>query len=406
MEKLINNLRFKIFIIIVDAVILFLGYFISFYIRFGQRHNSLFLVINFFPVYLTIFIISLIFNKCYPARFIDLSSIFKRVFRVGIITTLVCFAILYSFRERYISYPSSMLLIPFLINTILLFAVRVILYDKYNKLLKKVIFLKENDLKEVLKKNNDDIDEIVIDKEIDDVEEMSFLINFSQERNIKLFVSPNLYYKYINKKITNDFNFNFSYYSIHLNFVQELFINMLDFVISISAIFLLLPLIIMISFLIKLDSSGPIIYKQERIGKDGRKFFLYKFRTMIKDAEKNTGPVLASCNDARVTKVGRILRKIRFDELPQLFNVIKGDMSLVGPRPERPYFVKLHKALQGVRLAIKPGITGFAQIRGSYDLKPVHKLKYDYLYIQKRSLFLNIYILIKTLPVIFLRKGW
>jgi lipopolysaccharide/colanic/teichoic acid biosynthesis glycosyltransferase len=133
---------------------------------------------------------------------------------------------------------------------------------------------------------------------------------------------------------------------------------------------------------------------------------LYKFRTMVHNAEKHTGPVWAARDDDRVTPIGKILRRTRLDELPQLFNVLKGDMSLVGPRPERPYFVKQHKVLQGVRLVVKPGITGLAQVRGQYDLKPEHKLKYDYLYIQKRSLFLNIYILLQTIPVILLKRGW
>jgi len=113
---------------------------------------------------------------------------------------------------------------------------------------------------------------------------------------------------------------------------------------------------------------------------------------------------VASKDDLRVTPIGSILRKTRLDELAQLFNVLWGDMSLEGPG--RPYFVSQHKALQGIRLTVKPGLTGLAQIRSFYDLKPEHKLKYDYLYIQRRSLFLNLYILLQTVPVIFSKKGW
>jgi lipopolysaccharide/colanic/teichoic acid biosynthesis glycosyltransferase len=127
---------------------------------------------------------------------------------------------------------------------------------------------------------------------------------------------------------------------------------------------------------------------------------------MAKDSEKKLGPVLASRNDSRVTKVGKILRETRLDELPQLLNVLRGDMSLVGPRPERLHFVKQHKALHELRLAVKPGLTGLAQIRSFYDLKTRHKMKYDYLYIQRRSLLLNLYILAQTIPVVFSRKGW
>jgi lipopolysaccharide/colanic/teichoic acid biosynthesis glycosyltransferase len=158
--------------------------------------------------------------------------------------------------------------------------------------------------------------------------------------------------------------------------------------------------------LIKISSAGPVFYKQQRVGKDGKVFTLYKFRTMVKDAEKELGPVLASRDDPRVTRVGRILRATRFDELPQLLNVLRGDMSLVGPRPERPHFVRQHKALHELRLAVKPGLTGLAQIRSFYDLKPKHKIKYDYLYIQKRSFLLNLYILFLTIPAVLSRKGW
>jgi lipopolysaccharide/colanic/teichoic acid biosynthesis glycosyltransferase len=126
---------------------------------------------------------------------------------------------------------------------------------------------------------------------------------------------------------------------------------------------------------------------------------------MIHDAEKNIGPVLATESDPRVTKIGRFLRDTRIDEFPQLINVLLGQMSLVGPRPERPYFVKRHQVLMEIRLAVKPGLTGLAQIRNAYDLHPKHKIKYDYLYIQRRSLFLNLYILAKTVPVMLLKKG-
>ena len=166
------------------------------------------------------------------------------------------------------------------------------------------------------------------------------------------------------------------------------------------------PVMLLTAILVRVTSPGPILFKQRRVGKDGKIFVLYKFRTMVNDAEKNTGPVWATKDDERVTWLGKILRRIRLDEFPQLFNVLRGDMSLVGPRPERPYFVRRHRALQGIRLSVKPGITGLAQIRAFYDLKPEHKLKYDYLYIQKQSFLFNAYILLMTVPVVLLRKGW
>lgn len=175
---------------------------------------------------------------------------------------------------------------------------------------------------------------------------------------------------------------------------------------SLGLLLICLPALIIVALLIKLTSSGSIVYKQRRVGRGGKEFTLYKFRTMIDNAEEDTGPVWAAKDDPRVTSIGRILRTTRLDELPQLFNVLLGDMSLVGPRPERPYFVKRHRALQGIRLTVRPGLTGLAQIRKLYDLKPAHKLRYDYLYIRRRSLPLNLYILLKTMPVIFSKTGW
>ena len=126
---------------------------------------------------------------------------------------------------------------------------------------------------------------------------------------------------------------------------------------------------------------------------------------MFDGAEEQSGPVLADDGDDRVTKIGRFLHQTRLDELPQMINILKGQMSLVGPRPERPHFVKIHKALQGLRLAVKPGLTGLAQVKNAYDLNPKHKVKYDYLYIQRRSILLNLYIMAKTIPVVLFMKG-
>jgi len=186
----------------------------------------------------------------------------------------------------------------------------------------------------------------------------------------------------------------------------EFLIRCLDVIGSIIILLLASPAMVSVAVLVKLTSAGPIMFNQQRVGKNYKIFKLYKFRTMVNDAEKHTGPVWAAKDDQRVTPIGKILRAARLDELPQLFNVLSGDMSLVGPRPERPYFVRRHRALQGVRLSVKPGITGLAQIRAFYDLKPEHKLRYDHLYIQKRSFLLNTYILFKTLPVVLLRQGW
>ncbi|OGF46002.1 MAG: hypothetical protein A2452_02560 [Candidatus Firestonebacteria bacterium RIFOXYC2_FULL_39_67] len=179
----------------------------------------------------------------------------------------------------------------------------------------------------------------------------------------------------------------------------------LDLLISITAFLLLFPFLILIALVIKLTSKGPAFYAQERVGRFGKIFILYKFRSMVADAEKHTGPVWAKHNDDRVTLTGRILRRTRLDELPQIWNVIKGDMSIVGPRPERPFFVKQHKELQGERLSVNPGLTGLAQVEGNYHFKPHEKWFFDEFYIRHRSIALDIIIILKTLWIIVSKKG-
>lgn len=190
-----------------------------------------------------------------------------------------------------------------------------------------------------------------------------------------------------------------------------LFKYVLDRVVAGILLVLLAPLFGLLALLIYLDSPGPVFYWQKRVGKDGRVFRLCKFRTMVPDAERTTGAVLAQKNDPRVTRVGRILRRTRLDELPQLLNVLRGEMSLVGPRPERPEFVERWKRLipyYEIRLLVKPGITGWAQVRGRYDEGPEtvwEKLEYDLYYLRNLSPSLDFEILCRTLFVMLLGKG-
>ncbi len=182
--------------------------------------------------------------------------------------------------------------------------------------------------------------------------------------------------------------------------------RILDLILALAAFIITLPLMIIIGLIIKLDSPGPVIYKQERVTKGGKVFTLYKFRTMVQEAEAGTGPVFAVEEDHRATRVGRILRKTRLDELPQLVNVIKGDMSMVGPRPERPYFVEQYsREINGYnnRHRLKPGITGIAQIAGKYDTGPREKLVFDLLYAKKNDFFVDLQILLHTVKVLFMR---
>jgi len=184
----------------------------------------------------------------------------------------------------------------------------------------------------------------------------------------------------------------------------------LDLLASLFGLVLFLPLFLLVALAIKLDSRGPVFYRQDRVGQDGRLFSLIKFRSMTVDAEKD-GPVWAVVNDQRVTRVGRWLRKLRLDETAQLINVIRGEMSLVGPRPERPYFVrKLEKEIPFYchRHAVKPGITGWAQILYPYGATredAQEKLKYDLYYIKHLSPIMDLRIISETAKIVLLGRG-
>ncbi|HKW94405.1 MAG TPA: TIGR03013 family XrtA/PEP-CTERM system glycosyltransferase [Methylomirabilota bacterium] len=184
-----------------------------------------------------------------------------------------------------------------------------------------------------------------------------------------------------------------------------------DLVVSLAGILLSLPLMILVAVAIKLESPGSILYRQPRLGQNGCVFILNKFRSMRQDAEKDSGPVWSSQRDPRITRVGSVLRRTRLDELPQLFNVLVGHMSFIGPRPERPEFVaELQKQIPYYmeRLAVKPGVTGWAQVRYQYGSSvedAMEKLQYDLYYIKNLSLFLDLLIVLNTLQVVLFARG-
>jgi sugar transferase (PEP-CTERM system associated) len=171
------------------------------------------------------------------------------------------------------------------------------------------------------------------------------------------------------------------------------------------------PLLPVIAMLIKIESRGPAFFTQARVGQNGRLFVLIKFRSMCVDAEEASGPVYADTNDPRITGVGRWLRCTRLDELPQLLNVLKGEMSFVGPRPERPFFVQQYAKeipYYAQRLSVKPGLTGWAQVNYPYGATPedaVEKLRLDLYYIKNMSLLLDLFILLKTAKIAVLGQG-
>lgn len=268
-----------------------------------------------------------------------------------------------------------------------------------------------NDIEKIIPEEN--VEEIIVASEPDKSEVLFEVISKTSNMNVGIKIVPDMYEIVSGMAKTNQ---------IHgvplidvlpeiMTFRVKVLKRIIDIVFSILILIVSFPLSLIAAIAIKLTSKGPIFYTQTRVGKNGKLFTIIKFRTMYLGAESDTGPSWADKDDPRVTKVGRILRRFRFDEVPQFINVLKNDMSIVGPRPERPYFVELLKKeipYYTRRLCVKPGITGWAQVKHSYDssLDDVKlKLQYDFYYIENMSISLDFKIMLNTIIVILKMRG-
>lgn len=231
------------------------------------------------------------------------------------------------------------------------------------------------------------------------------LLNYCITKNKKLFIIPSCLEIAIhpNYQKTNDL-LVYKIDDFKLTNTQSIIKRVIDIVFSILFIMIFTPIMLLIFLVIKILDRGPVIYCQQRLTKNKKKFILFKFRTMINNAEEISGITLSSQDDQRVTKVGRFLRKTRLDEIPQIFNVLIGDMSLIGPRPERLYYVEQFEKENPnycYRFNVKAGITGLAQVNCRYNSKYNNKLKFDLLYISRFSFYNDLKILIKTIKILF-----
>lgn len=265
-------------------------------------------------------------------------------------------------------------------------------------------------LKTIIDKNK--ISEVLIALEESEKDKLFEIIRYCQETEVNLKIMPDTYEIVSGLAKTNQL-YGVPFIEVMpeiMPYGSKLFKRVLDIIISSFLLIVLSPLLLIIILAIKLSSKGPIFYTQVRVGRNSKPYNMYKFRSMVKDAEEY-GPEWAGENDPRITGVGRLIRKIYLDEIPQLLNVLKNEMSIVGPRPERPYFVdKLSREIPYYykRLSVKPGITGWAQIKHKYDssLDDVkEKLKYDFYYIENMSLKLDFKIMINTFLVVIFMKG-
>jgi exopolysaccharide biosynthesis polyprenyl glycosylphosphotransferase len=255
----------------------------------------------------------------------------------------------------------------------------------------------------------DDADAVMLTGSID-IEQKNRIIRESFDRNREVFVIPELYEIILTRASMTQMQDTpvIECQDMQLGFLQVFVKRFTDLLITATLALPALAVTALIALTIRVTSEGPVLYAQERVGLHGRVFTLYKLRTMIVEAELESGPVFATEEDDRVTKVGRFLRLSRLDEIPQLFNVLRGDLSIVGPRPERPYFVKQFEQEMPeykLRHLVKPGITGLAQVAGYYATNTHDKLRYDLYYIADYSLLMDFKVLLLTVPTLFNRDA-
>jgi len=236
------------------------------------------------------------------------------------------------------------------------------------------------------------------------------IVRESFDQNKEVFIVPDLYEIILTRAAMTQVHDTpvIECHDMQLTFLQHFMKRVCDLLFALVAAVPALLMLALSSLAVRLTSSGPVIYSQDRVGFRGKVFTLYKLRTMVVDAEEQSGPVLSMEEDDRVTPVGRFLRAARLDELPQLYNVLRGDLSLVGPRPERPYFVEqFEREIPDYKLRhlVKPGITGLAQVNGYYATNSQDKLRYDLYYLSDYSILMDIKILLLTIPTLFNREA-
>jgi len=365
----------------------------------------------------------------------EISDVVYSVFLLSISLMISTMGICFLIRDVALAFPRSVLFLSSGLYFFALTAWRTICWVIENKAsgAKKVAILtrKKNGLNEAVTNKYKRFYTIVYEgKGTEDADEMESILKNADEifvgsdltpktRNLAMFAGvklrKNIYFvpEYYDISIiasslhkTDDiptFFISSMGHSPEERFIKRFF----DIILASIAFIITLPFAVIIALIIKLD-GGPVIYHQERVTRDNRVFRILKFRTMIPNAEKLSGPVLADENDPRITRIGRFLRSVRLDELPQLWNILRGEMSIVGPRPERPFFVEQFAAQipeYRYRHRVKAGLTGMAQVEGKYNTSVENKLRYDLIYINNYSIWRDFLIIIQTVKILFMKES-
>lgn len=425
------------FIMIVDAVVVYFSYYIWYRIGIvlglGYTERNLLALNTFVPYILIAYVLVFFIYQLYKVNEIDFYETFLGIFFSCFIILILGFAL--SFFLRAFAVPRTVVIYSFPIQVILLVLshwIVIKIYEKVSPPLKTLVISKDNNNAAVVKTYLEDIKagrrsvEVMLlsGKEyskhleevisafnifiVDDsftIDEKSELLKFFAYKDKPVYVLPGIYELLMLKPSTHlvkDLTL-LEMDLVNISGIERIIKRAFDIVFSFIALVFFSPVLLAVSIAILIESGKPIFYLQERAGINGRVFKTIKFRTMIKDAEKYTGAVLSSGNDPRITKVGRFLRKTGLDETPQFFNVLKGEMSVVGPRPERPELIaEIGKKTPDfdLRLKVKPGITGYAQLYGKYDTPFEKKLKMDLLYAkQKNTILTDLYIIFNTVKL-------
>lgn len=427
---------FKMIEALVYILFTILGFYFAFLIRFDMSpsyHN----IAPYYDSIPYIIMASIIIFYVYDIVTTVKKSLFENAVIIGISLILIdIVTVAIVFFNRGFAFPRSVFLIGFIIQFILVFITKIIilrvlkvhrqgesiliiapkkeagyiakkiLVDEFNY--DNIKYLCDKIDKEIYELIND-VDKVYIGSEINN-NDKSNIIKYCSGNNKTVYLVPGLFeISLVDFKITQVSDMLlFKIEDMGLSYEQRLIKRLLDLMISFIGLVVVSPIMLIVAIIIKLYDRGPILFKQERVTENNKTFNLYKFRSMVVDAEKHTGPVLATDKDPRITPLGRFLRASRIDELPQLFNVLKGDMSIVGPRPERPFFVKqFNEEIDEFkyRVFVKAGITGLAQVLGKYSTDPQDKAKYDLLYIKNYSLALDIKIIFNTIKIMFIKES-